>query len=59
MDWTSLTEPACLSITTDYYPDESSISRDYLYYPSLLVINNLIISLKVIRKLQFYKIMEN
>ena len=41
MDWTSLTEPACLPITTDYYPDESSISRDYLYYPSSLVVNNL------------------
>ena len=41
MDWMSLTEPTCLPITTDYYPDESSISRDYLYYPSLLVVNNL------------------
>ena len=41
MDWMSLTEPACLPITTDYYPDESSISRDYLYYPSSLVVSNL------------------
>ena len=39
MDWTSLTEPACLPITTYYYPDESSISHDYLYYPSSLVVN--------------------
>ena len=41
MDWTSLKEPTCLLITTDYYPDESSISHDYLYYPSLLVVDNL------------------
>ena len=41
MDCTSLTEPACLQITTDYYPGESSISCDYLYYPSSLVVNNL------------------
>ena len=45
----SLTGPTCLLITTDYYPDESSISHDYLYYPSLLVVDNLSESSKSIK----------
>jgi hypothetical protein len=40
MDWTSLTEPACLPLTTDYYPGDSSIVTNYLDYPSSLVANN-------------------
>ena len=40
MDWTSLTEPACLPLTTDYYPDETIISNDYLDYNSSLIANN-------------------
>ena len=27
MDWTSLTEPACLPLTTDYFPDNHTLNR--------------------------------
>lgn len=27
MDWTSLTEPACLPLTTDYFPDNHALNR--------------------------------
>lgn len=30
MDWKSLTIPACLPITTDYFPDKRSLQNDYL-----------------------------
>lgn len=30
MDWKSLTIPACLPITTDYFPDEKSLQVDYV-----------------------------
>lgn len=30
VDWKSLTIPACLPITTDYFPDERSLQNDYL-----------------------------
>ncbi|XP_037068810.1 LOW QUALITY PROTEIN: GATOR complex protein Iml1-like [Pollicipes pollicipes] len=30
VDWKSLTTPACLPITTDYFPDERSLQKDYL-----------------------------
>ena len=40
MDWTSLTEPACLPLTTDYYPDNYAISRDYVVYNSSLVVSS-------------------
>jgi len=30
VDWKSLTIPACLPITTDYFPDERSFQVDYL-----------------------------
>ena len=30
VDWKSLTVPACLPITTDYFPDERSLQVDYL-----------------------------
>ncbi|KAK7069287.1 GATOR complex protein depdc5 [Halocaridina rubra] len=30
VDWKSLTLPACLPITTDYFPDDSSLHNDYV-----------------------------
>lgn len=30
MDWKSLTIPACLPITTDYFPDKRSLHNDYV-----------------------------
>jgi len=30
VDWKSLTIPACLPITTDYFPDERSLQIDYV-----------------------------
>lgn len=30
MDWKSLTIPACLPITTDYFPDQQSLHNDYV-----------------------------
>lgn len=30
MDWKSLTLPACLPITTDYFPEEQSLHNDYV-----------------------------
>ena len=30
MDWKSLTTPACLPITTDYFPDSASLQKDYV-----------------------------
>lgn len=39
MDWTSFVDPACLPLTTDYYPEESALQRDYTDYPTNLVVN--------------------
>ena len=39
MDWTSFVEPACLPLTTDYYPDDSTLQRDYTDYPTNLTVN--------------------
>ncbi len=39
MDWTSFVEPACLPLTTDYYPDNTRLTRDYTDYPTNLVVN--------------------
>lgn len=30
VDWKSLTIPACLPITTDYFPDKKSLQDDYV-----------------------------
>lgn len=30
VDWKSLTIPACLPITTDYFPDKRSLNMDYV-----------------------------
>lgn len=29
VDWKSLTTPACLPLTTDYFPDRQSLQNDY------------------------------
>ena len=29
VDWKSLTTPACLPLTTDYFPDKQSLQNDY------------------------------
>ena len=39
MDWTSFVEPACLPLTTDYYPEDTSLQRDYTDYPTNLAVN--------------------
>lgn len=31
VDWKSLTIPACLPITTDYFPDDVCLCRDYVF----------------------------
>jgi DEP domain-containing protein 5 len=31
VDWKSLTIPACLPITTDYFPDKRSLNNDYVW----------------------------
>lgn len=31
VDWKSLTIPACLPITTDYFPDEVCLRTDYVF----------------------------
>lgn len=29
VDWKSLTTPACLPLTTDYFPDRQALQNDY------------------------------
>ena len=41
LDWNSLTEPACFPITTDYFPSQTALSRDYAENPTSLVVNSL------------------
>ena len=39
VDWKSLTEPACLPITVDFFPSESRLNQDYYQSPLELVAN--------------------
>ena len=39
-DWTSLTEPSCLPITTDFFPNQTSLNRDYAENPTSLLVNS-------------------
>ena len=41
MDWPSLTEPACLPITTDYFPDEATLNKSYSDTPAQLLDSNI------------------
>ena len=40
VDWKSLTEPACLSITTDYFPPKPKLVNDYYEHPSKLLVSS-------------------
>ena len=40
VDWKSLTEPACLPITTDYFPTRQKLLNDYYEHPSKLVVSS-------------------
>ena len=40
VDWKSLTEPACLPITTDYFPAKSKLVNDYYEHPSKLLVSS-------------------
>lgn len=40
VDWKSLSEPACLPITTDYFPTKQKLLNDYYEHPSKLVVSS-------------------
>ena len=40
VDWKSLTEPACLPITTDYFPPKPKLVNDYYEHPSKLLVSS-------------------
>ena len=40
VDWSSLTEPACLPITVDYFPSKNKLEQDYYESPSKLVVSS-------------------
>ena len=40
IDWRSLTEPACLPITTDFFPSDDRLSSEYFEYPTKLVVTS-------------------
>ena len=40
VDWKSLTEPACLPITTDYFPPKQKLINDYYEHPSKLLVSS-------------------
>lgn len=40
VDWKSLTEPACLPITVDFFPSKSKLEMDYYESPSKLVVSS-------------------
>ena len=40
VDWKSLTEPACLPITTDYFPPKSKLINDFYEHPSKLLVSS-------------------
>ena len=39
LDWKSLTQPACLPITTDFFPSQAIMNRDYFENPTKLVVS--------------------
>ena len=39
LDWKSLTQPACLPITTDFFPSQATMNRDYFENPTKLVVS--------------------
>ena len=40
VDWKSLTEPACLPITVDFFPSDSKLDQDYYFSPSKLLVSS-------------------
>ena len=40
VDWKSLTEPACLPITVDFFPSKTKLEQDYYESPSKLVVSS-------------------
>ena len=40
VDWQSLTEPACLPITVDFFPSKEKLEQDYYVFPSELVVSS-------------------
>lgn len=40
VDWKSLTEPACLPVTVDFFPSDSKLNQDYYQSPSKLVVSS-------------------
>ena len=39
-DWSSLQEPASLPVTTDYFPDDTTLNSSYVEYPGNLTVNS-------------------
>lgn len=40
VDWKSLTDPACLPVTVDFFPSDSKLDQDYYQSPSKLVVSS-------------------
>lgn len=40
VDWKSLTEPACLPVTVDFFPSKAKLEMDYYESPSKLVVSS-------------------
>lgn len=40
VDWKSLTEPACLPVSVDFFPSKAKLEMDYYESPSKLVVNS-------------------
>ncbi len=40
VDWKSLTEPACLPITVDFFPSKTKLEQEYYESPSKLIVSS-------------------
>lgn len=49
VDWKSLTIPACLPITTDFFPEESALQNDYVFSVYTLLPEDINMDFSVIR----------
>lgn len=52
VDWKSLTIPACLPITTDFFPEEASLKNDYVFSMYSLLPEDIQMDFAVIRSNQ-------
>ena len=41
VDWKSLTEPACLPVTVDFFPSRAKLEMDYYESPSKLFLSSI------------------